>query len=122
MTSLQSYLAELADLPDFVELGPISPHTRGNFGNTALHVAATRGELDALGWLLDAGADINAAGGHGYTPLHDAVEQHQREAVRFLLVRGASRSTTNLDGYTSQQLAELLGDEQTAVLLRDHAA
>ena len=118
---LHRYLQNLADLPEFVELGRIFPHTRGNFGNTPLHVAAIRGELDALGWLLDAGADIDAVGEHGYTALHEAIAQHQREAVRFLLARGASPEIPNADGDQPLALAERLDDQQTIAVLLGRA-
>ena len=120
--SLEHYLFELTDLLYFVGLGPITPHTRGLFGNTALHVAAVRGELDALGWLLDAGVDIHANGEEGYTALHEAVGHGHHEAVRFLLARGASPHRTNDDGESPLDIAQLSGDEATAALLLDHAA
>ena len=115
---LQAYLGELTELPEFVELGPVGPRTRGNFGNTPLHVAAVRGEVDAIEALLDAGAEINAAGEHGYTALHEAVEQGQGEVVRLLLARGASVSAHNAEGQRALDIAEWLDNPQTAAMLR----
>lgn len=76
---------------------------------TALHVAASQGNADAAGALLDLGLNIEALyfpappgstgalqliqGGN--TPLMCAIDRRQEEMVRFLLERGAKPDTTN---------------------------
>jgi uncharacterized protein len=114
---LQAFFDEISDLPEFVEISPIGPHTRGNFGSTPLHVAAIRGDVPAIRALLEAGADINAPGEDGYTPLHDAALQGHSEAVRLLLERGASREIRNDDGKTPLESAALRGDAEIVGLL-----
>jgi ankyrin repeat protein len=52
------------------------------------------GQLDAIAWLLDHGADINKKSGHGgptgATPLHFAAAwRGQLEAAKLLVARGA---------------------------------
>ena len=111
--ALQSY---------FAEIGLTGPHDRAEFGSTALHIAAIHGRLNALAWLLDAGADINAAGESQYTALHEAVEQEQHEVIRFLLARGASTAAIEEDGLDPLGLALVREDQQTAAILRNHAA
>jgi uncharacterized protein len=114
---LQAFFHEIADLPEFVEISPIGPHSRGNFGSTPLHIAAIRGDVSVIRALLEAGADIDAPGEDGYTPLHDSVLQGHQEAVRFLLERGASREIRNHDGETPSKVAALRGDAEMMRLL-----
>lgn len=63
---------------------------RGSLGETALHVAASVGQLGAMEWLLDHRADPNAVDQDGESPLHHAAFAAQPGAARLLLARGAS--------------------------------
>ncbi|MGE0712617.1 MAG: ankyrin repeat domain-containing protein [Planctomycetota bacterium] len=70
------------------------PNGRGHgprHQETALHWAASSDDLPVLGALLDAGADLEAAGAviAGGTPLDDAVAFAQWRAARRLVERGA---------------------------------
>lgn len=91
---------------------------RGPHQETALHWAASSDDLEALGALLDAGADIDADGGviAGGTPLGDATAFGQWDAARALVGRGASASAMDLAGVglTEEVLARIdgLGDQQ----------
>lgn len=71
---------------------------RGPHRETALHWAASSGDLDALVALLDAGADIDADGGviAGGTPLRDATAFGLQHAARVLVARGASATAFDL--------------------------
>jgi ankyrin repeat protein len=68
------------------------PHTE-----TALHWAASSDDVDVLDALLDAGADIEAAGAviGGGTPLADATAFGQWRAARRLVERGARTEIWN---------------------------
>ena len=55
-------LNQLSELPDFVGIALGEVNTKGNFGNTPLHVVAVQGDLEAAQLLLRAGADVNAVG------------------------------------------------------------
>lgn len=44
--------------------------SRDNVLNTPLHYAAKAGHIEAVEWLLDHGADINALNANDDTPLH----------------------------------------------------
>jgi ankyrin repeat protein len=58
---------------------------------TPLHRAALNGQIEAAGWLLDHGANLEARDGEFHaTPLVWANERGHVEMVRFLLQRGAS--------------------------------
>jgi uncharacterized protein len=63
----------------------------GGHAETPLHWAASSDDVDVLDALIDAGADIEAAGGviAGGTPLDDAVAFGQWRAARRLVERGA---------------------------------
>lgn len=83
----------------------------GPHRETALHWAASSGDLEALDALLDAGADIEADGAvlTGGTPLSDAVVFAQWAAARRLVERGASM--------TLWQAAALGADDALAGML-----
>ena len=60
---------------------------------TALIWASRTGSIEAIGFLLDSGADVNLPGSSGdnwdATPLQHAILERQPAAVRLLLERGA---------------------------------
>jgi ankyrin repeat protein len=58
-------------------------------GDTALHVAARRGEEKAVLLLLDYRMDANAQNKYGQTPFHLAAIFKQESVARILLGRGA---------------------------------
>ena len=60
----------------------------GSDGNTPLVVAAFSGHGALVSWLLEEGADPNAAGA-GYTALHAAVLKRDLQSVEILLAHGA---------------------------------
>jgi ankyrin repeat protein len=118
---LQKFLAEMPGLPEFAGISPVGVHTRGGWQSTPLHIAAIRGDVEAITALLDAGADIQSRGEHGYSPLHEAVEQGHIEAVRLLLERGASLIATSDDGSTPIQSAQILKEREIEALLKKYA-
>jgi hypothetical protein len=75
------------------------------FGWTALHVAARRGQQDRVEQLLRQGADVNAQADNGQTPLHVAVENEQPEIVRCLLKRKANPNIKDQWDHTPVQSA-----------------
>jgi ankyrin repeat protein len=81
-------------------------------GDTALHRAAQKGQLEVARVLLAAGAKVDAVRGDGYRPVHCALMPNwffhtdlgvRRQIVELLLARGAR--------YT-MFIAAMLGDEQ----------
>lgn len=91
----------------FEDTPEIGPHTRSRVGDTPLHIAAVRGEVQTVGWLLEAGADINTGGEIGYTALHYAVEHGHPEVVRLLLQRGANREIRFFESHAGETALEL---------------
>jgi ankyrin repeat protein len=88
-------------------------------GQTALHRAASRGQLAAVDLLVQRRAAINAVDVTGLTPLHLAVKEgHARVAAR-LLEAGASVRLAAKDGATALDVAG--GDREMEALLRRYA-
>jgi len=90
-------------------------------GSTLLHHAAGFGTAEAIGMLLDAGADIGAANRTESTPLHWAVGDEVK--MRLLLDRGAAVDSKTVDGRTPLYLAASQHDSDgSARLLLDRGA
>jgi len=85
---------------------------------TALHMAARRGNVEAIAALLDGGADIEARDSAGDTPLRRAVNLNKVEAARLLLARGAdphskgSRALTPVLAARSDQMKQVFSGMQ----------
>lgn len=88
-----SVLQELA-------LGGASVDAEDNRGFTALHTAASTGDMDFLVAVLDAGADVDHANSEGYCALHAASAGGHLEAVRAMLSCGANPSVADNSGFT----------------------
>jgi ankyrin repeat protein len=96
---------------------------------TALNLAIQNGHADMVALLVDAGADVDAAG-EWYSPLHSAVLIGDIEMVSALLEHGAStrvkiriHDRTRFSGFRyvgPVELAELIGRDDLAEVLRDY--
>ena len=93
-------------------------------GMTALHWAATHGDLAEARMLVSAGARLEATTRNGsYTPLHLASKAGHAAVVKALLDAGASASApTNTGGATPLHLAAAQGSAEVIVALLDHGA
>jgi ankyrin repeat protein len=79
--------------------GPKADYPMG--GMTAMHYAAREGKIDALGSLLDGGADINfKSPADNSTPLLISATNGQFDTALFLLGRGADPNIANIAGTT----------------------
>ena len=88
-------------------------------GQTALHRAASRGQLPAVDLLVQRRAAINAVDTAGTTPLHLAAKEgHARVAAR-LLEAGANVRLAAKNGATALDVAA--GDREMEALLRRYA-
>jgi ankyrin repeat protein len=83
-----------ADLVRTLLLQHHNPNERDAHGLTPLMWAARSGAVDAMGTLLDGGADPGVRDmANGWTPLFHAVHKGQAAAVRLLLERGVNPNT-----------------------------
>jgi ankyrin repeat protein len=115
---LRMLIADIAELPDWFGTPPTDIHSRNALGDTPLHVAAVRGDVQGIADLISAGADLNVKGEHGFTPLHEAVSQRHHEVVRLLLAAGATRTEPNDWGQAPADTARLQNDDIMLALLQ----
>ncbi|KAM8856119.1 BRCA1-associated RING domain protein 1 [Spinachia spinachia] len=66
---------------------------RNHKGETPLHLAAIKGDVEAVKALLDQGADPNLKDNAGWTPLHEACNLGHLVVVEALVSRGALLNT-----------------------------
>jgi hypothetical protein len=72
-------------------------------GDRLLHVAALRGDLLTVKWLLDAGENVNAIGDMDLTPAHYAAGGQHKEIFDLLAKRGADLTIVDEFGNTPVQ-------------------
>lgn len=58
-------------------------------GRTALHLAAAEGKLEAVKFLVDLGAEVNAFDSQNVSPLEEAIDGKHSAVVKFLYSNGA---------------------------------
>ena len=73
----------------FADATPVRESQVPWFSQTALMIAAGRGNLEEMDLLLGQGADPNATDESGRTVIELAAASYQRDAMRFLVMRGA---------------------------------
>ncbi|GLJ23312.1 hypothetical protein SUGI_0441020 [Cryptomeria japonica] len=92
-------------------------------GFKALHYAARRGNLEAIGQLLKRGYSVNNFDEAGYTPLMLAAREGHADACKILVLGGADCSIVNHKGETALLLARRNGLSKIAEgVILDHLA
>ena len=93
-------------------------HHQKGIGHTALHWAASSGQLEVVEWLLAGGfSPIDARNSGESTPLHSAAGGGALAVVERLLAAGADRKAVDEDGETPASLARTRGHAEIAALL-----
>ena len=83
------------------------PNQANSFGQTALHICAIWGNVQAAHVLLDCGANLDVQNDHGMTPLHYAAERGRVDIVALLVDAGADVTLmTDKGGRTAFELTE----------------
>jgi ankyrin repeat protein len=59
------------------------------FGESPIHLAASKGQPEDIVWLVENGADVNRPGDFGMTPLHYAYMSEKQNNILTLLHCGA---------------------------------
>ena len=96
-----------------------NPNTQtGQYGNTALMVAAEYGYDKGVQVLLNASADVNIQNSIGDTALHWAAYKGHLRICKMLLASGARASLTNSNGNTPLYDAQSNGHHEVCELLR----
>lgn len=88
--------------------------SKNSIRNTPLHAAVAGGHVAPALWLIEQGADVNAADGGGHTPLHIAAEAGYVPVVKALLDRGADAHA--VDGEDKTPLSRAAARHHTAVV------
>ena len=91
-------------------------------GWNALHNAAAGGDAGITSLLLAKGAAIDARGPAGFTALMLAAREGQEATVSVLLEAGADTSLLNSEQLTAAQLAERAEKPRIAAAIRAHGA
>ena len=64
----------------------------------SIYVAASKGNIEAVKWHLDADADVNAKSENGWTPLHSAAWNSHKEIAELLIDNGADVNAKDEEG------------------------
>ena len=88
-------------------------------GETALMMAALRGNLESAKRLVERGSAVNR---EGWAPLHYAASGPSAAMVRFLLDRGAAIDAPSPNGSTALMLAARYGSEESVKVLLERGA
>jgi orotate phosphoribosyltransferase len=115
--NLQDFLTHLSGQPGWAEAGQVTPLSRAGSGDTPLHAAIWVGDDEAARHLIDAGADVNAAGEDGYTPIHAALAQSNVALARRLTACGASWDAVNAFACSVRDAARRSDDPAVRALL-----
>lgn len=115
---IEKLKAIVRDSPDLINASVVamgSPAPR-------LHVAASKGQLRVVKFLLEQGADVNQRSSKGETVLHWAAQGGHRTMIELLFSHGADANAQDGEGFTPLHHAVRQGYRSVAELLLSHKA
>jgi uncharacterized protein len=117
-------VGSLARIKEHVEKNPTSAKSVSPDGFPVVALAAVFGHLDAVRYLAEHGADLNApaTNGSGYNALTGAVASGHTEIVKWLLENGANPNYRYGPGYSPLLTAAANGHLEILKLLLSHGA
>jgi len=104
--------------PEFLFVDLSDVNAKGLTGDTLLHSAVVRGELNHVRILIACGASVNAIGDLGSTPLHYAASRGLIEIARKLIQCDADINIRNEFGQTPLDLAKLRNRKEVVKLFK----
>jgi ankyrin repeat protein len=107
----------LDTVSSILERDPDACDARDRLGKTPMHFAVNFARPDALGLLIAAGCDINAADVTGMTPLHVAAFIDLPGAATMLIENGADKEARDKFGNTPLDTAAIKGATRTFEVL-----
>jgi len=115
-----AFTEDTAVLEMLIKAGADANQSIPDNGGTPLMLAALMGKKETAQFLVDRGADVEAANKGGGTVMMAAASRGHADVVRLLLEAGADPSRVNQDGNTALSLAEEGGHPETVSLLKAH--
>jgi ankyrin repeat protein len=120
LDDVPSLSALVADGVDVVDAHRDGINPASGFGEKPIHTAAALGNLNALAYLVEQGADPNAAGSKGVRPLHYAAKVNSRVLVDTLLDFGANPRLKDGEHHaTASDWARFFGNFELAAYLEE---
>lgn len=89
-------------------------------GERALHMAASRGHLSVVIFLLNNGANMNARTIKNWIPLHHAIRFNHPVVANYLLAKGAPPYFRTTDGVNSLEIAETMRNQRMISLVMNY--
>ena len=84
-----------------LDVGKANVNAKDNGSNTPLHLAASRGHIEAVTLLIERGAEINPINNNNQTPLDSAHVCNHTDMIAFLKTKGAERAPQPFVGESS---------------------
>jgi len=122
--TVQKMTAKVAEVPERKELNYSALAEGADAGtlNLLLEVAAKEGNVEALGELLEKGANLHFQGEAVASPLHWAAGLGRVEAVEFLIEKGADLDVMDGNKATPLHWAAFFGQPETVEFLVEMGA
>jgi len=104
-----------SELRQFIEESKVDVNQRDELGQSALHLAVDRGNLDCVNVLIECGCSVNSADEDGISVLQTALDAGHVDVCALLLKKGADPDQSDNDGNTPRSSVEGESDEMKAL-------